>query len=91
MQQHPDPAAYPILVLSISELDSVPETVDDDELFETILDKLEPWAGEEGEGGYVLVVLAAESAAEGHTGKGKGRVKPGLGWLLWRWRRIPRK
>lgn len=89
-QQHPEPVAYPVLVLCMSELDSVPDTISDDELFEAVLDKLDPLAGEEGSGGYVLIVLAVEN--EGSlSGKGKARTRPGVGWWLWKWRRVPRK
>lgn len=90
LQKHPEPVDHPILVLCMSELDSVPESVGDDELFETVLDKLEPWAGEEGERGYVLIVLAAEVDGD-KKGKDKARSRPGVGWWLWRWRRVPRQ
>jgi hypothetical protein len=47
---------------------------------------MEPWVGEEGEGGYVLTVLAADERISGDT-----RTWPGVGWWVWKYRRIPRK
>jgi hypothetical protein len=97
---HPGPAAHPIVVVSLPALGAISPSVSDDELFQLALDKLDPYVGEGGKGGYVLVVLAAEdnsehtSAGEGMkkiSGKGKGRSKPGVAWWMWRWKRVPRR
>ncbi|WVW81631.1 hypothetical protein I302_103626 [Kwoniella bestiolae CBS 10118] len=86
---HPPPVNHNILVLSLSHVGSAPPTLSNDELFNVLLRRLEPWVGEEGEGGYVLVVLADE---DDHMVKGKEKRKlPGIGWWVWRWKRLPRK
>lgn len=59
--------------------------INNDELFDTLLRRLEPWVGEEGNGGYVLIVLAADDGESG------GRTWPGVGWWVWKWKSIPRK
>jgi hypothetical protein len=87
-QVHPAPLAHPIVVVSLSDLHNQPSDVSDDELFQSSLEKLEPYVGEEGKGGYILVVLAAEENIEG---KGKRRSKPGVAWWIWRWKRVPYK
>ncbi|WWC97213.1 hypothetical protein V866_004092 [Kwoniella sp. B9012] len=85
---HPSPIHHNILVLSLSHVSNAPPTLSNDELFNVLLKRLEPWVGEEGEGGYVLVVLADENNA----GKDKEKRKlPGIGWWVWRWKRLPRK
>lgn len=87
-QIHPAPLPHPIIAVSLSDLYDQPADVSDDELFQSSLEKLEPYVGEEGKGGYVLVVLAAE---EDLGGKGKRRSKPGVAWWIWRWKRVPYK
>ncbi|WWC85640.1 uncharacterized protein L201_000506 [Kwoniella dendrophila CBS 6074] len=87
---HPPPVNHNILVLSLSHVSSAPPTLSNDELFNIVLRRLEPWVGEEGEGGYVLIILADE---EGNI-KGKEketRKLPGITWWVWRWKRLPRK
>ena len=84
LQLHPAPLIHPVLVLSLSEIALVPPATSNDELFEVLLRRLEPWVGEQGEGGYILVVLAAQ-------GNAKGKTMPGVGWWAWKWRKIPRK
>lgn len=74
----------------MAEIRNVPATVNDDELFETILYKLESWVKAEAMGGYVLIVLAVEETGD-KNGKGKGRIQPGVAWWLMRWRRVPRE
>ena len=77
-------------MISLSALSSVPSSVSDDEVFEDLMRRSEPWVGEEGEGGYVLVVLSAQRGGEG-KGEGKERESGGVrGWVR-RWRRLPRK
>ncbi|KAL1409632.1 hypothetical protein Q8F55_003628 [Vanrija albida] len=89
MQNHPPPLAnLPVLVLNLSALAAVPMPVTNDVLLATVLRRLEPWAGDEGDAGYTLIVLAAEEDA---LGKGKRRALPGVSWWIWNWRRIPRK
>lgn len=87
LESHPEPFVYPILVLNLAALTSVPAEVSNDELLDLMLKRLEPWVGEDGEGGYCLVVLAAED----DHGKGKARALPGVAWWLTHWRRIPRR
>jgi hypothetical protein len=82
LTQHPAPVPYPILALSLSRAGEAAGLIRHDKLFELLLSRLEPWVGEEGEGGYVLIVLAADG--------GRGGL-PGARWWAWRWRRIPRK
>lgn len=82
LESHPG-AHGPLLVLNLAAVSHVTPAVSNDELLEVLLNRLEPWAGEEGEGAYCLVVLAAEGS--GH------RPLPGLAWWAWHWRRIPRK
>ena len=84
LQLHPPPLIHPILVFSLSELALVPSANSNDDVFKVLLRRLEPWVGEQGEGGYILVVLAAQGTA-------KGRAMPGVGWWAWKWRKIPRK
>ncbi|OCF59805.1 hypothetical protein L486_02478 [Kwoniella mangroviensis CBS 10435] len=85
---HPSPIHHNILVLSLSHVSNAPPTLSNDELFNVLLKRLEPWVGEEGEGGYVLIVLADED----HSGKEKEkRNLPGIAWWVWRWKRLPRK
>ncbi|WVF66294.1 hypothetical protein IAT40_001034 [Kwoniella sp. CBS 6097] len=92
---HPAPVSHNILVLSISHISSAPPTLTNDELFNIVLRRLEPWVGEEGEGGYVLVIMADEYGGDQHVaGKGKAkemRKLPGYAWWVWRWKRLPRK
>ncbi|WVQ93915.1 hypothetical protein IAU59_000993 [Kwoniella sp. CBS 9459] len=92
---HPAPVPHNILVLSLSHISSAPPTLTNDELFGIVLRRLEPWVGEEGDGGYVLVILADEDAPGPYSdvkGKGKERRKlPGYAWWVWRWKRLPRK
>ncbi|GMK54253.1 hypothetical protein CspeluHIS016_0108390 [Cutaneotrichosporon spelunceum] len=71
LENHPQPYPYPLLVLNLAAVSHV------------LLSRLEPWAGEDGEGAYCLVVLAAEG--------GGSRKLPGVAWWIWHWRRIPRK
>ncbi|WVQ76476.1 hypothetical protein IAR50_006144 [Cryptococcus sp. DSM 104548] len=89
---HPHPAPYAILVLSLPGIASAPPSLSNDELFHAILQRLEPWVGEEGEGGYVLVIMS-DTAAEpqGATGAAGARKMPGVAWWVWKWKRIPRK
>ena len=87
LQQHPPPEPYPVLVASLAQISGISPMINNDELFDTLLRKLEPWVGEEGEGGYVLVVLAADDGSS-HAG---ARKWPGVGWWVWKWKRIPRK
>lgn len=95
LENHPAPLVHPLLVLNLAAVSHVPGHISNDELLEVLLRRLEPWVGEEGEGGYCLIVLAAEDAKEGPNmkvgGKSKGRPLPGVAWWLWHWRRIPRK
>lgn len=86
LHRHPSPAAHPILVVSLAQISGISPLINNDELFDTLLRKLEPWVGEEGEGGYVLVVLAADRARDEGA-----RQWPGVGWWVWRWKRIPKK
>jgi hypothetical protein len=98
---HPGPAAHPIVVVSLPALGAIWPSVSDDQLFELALKNLDPYVGEEGKGGYVLVVLAAEeddsedisvgNDIKKTSGKGKGRSKPGVAWWIWRWKRVPRR
>lgn len=90
MSNHPPPLAnLPLLVLNLAALAAVPTPVTNDVLLATVLRRLEPWVGDEGEAGYTLIVLAAEEdAASSH---GKRRALPGVTWWIWNWRRIPRK
>ncbi|WWC57970.1 uncharacterized protein I303_100505 [Kwoniella dejecticola CBS 10117] len=95
---HPPPVQHNVLVLSLAHVSLAPPTLSNDELFSILLRRLEPWVGEEAEGGYVLVVLAAEdslaSPGSGLNGKGKEKERrklPGIGWWVWRWKRLPRK
>lgn len=85
-QLHPEPASYPILVLSLSDIINISPLITNDELFDVLLRRLEPWVGEEGQGGYILVVFAADDKA-----KSTERTWPSLAWWVWRWKRIPRK
>jgi hypothetical protein len=78
------------MVMTMAELNHVPVAVTDDELFETILHKLESWVREKAEDGYVLIIFATENAGDS-SGKGKGRMQPGVAWWLMRWRRVPRQ
>lgn len=96
LENHPAPANYPLLVLNLAAIANVPAFVGNDELLEIVLRRLEPWVGEEGEGGYCLIVFAAEDtplnmAKEGPAHTKKGRALPGVAWWLWHWRRIPKK
>lgn len=91
LENHPAPAAHPLLVLNLAAATAVPAHVGNDELLELLLHRLEPWVGEQGEGGYCLIVLAAERAEMEIGGSKKGRALPGVAWWLWHWRRIPRK
>ncbi|WRT63479.1 uncharacterized protein IL334_000384 [Kwoniella shivajii] len=89
---HPPPVGHNILVLSLSHISSAPPTLSNDELFAIVLRRLEPWVGEEGEGGYVLVVLADENANGTSSLKGKEKRRlPGIAWWVWKWKRLPRK
>ncbi|KAK4685204.1 hypothetical protein P7C73_g4952, partial [Tremellales sp. Uapishka_1] len=83
LASHPAPHPCPILVLSLSALGSYPADATNDELFSVLLSRLEPWVGEEGEGGYVLIVLAAEGEQK--------RNMPGVGWWVWKWKRLARR
>ncbi|WWC66983.1 uncharacterized protein I206_100890 [Kwoniella pini CBS 10737] len=80
-----------MLVLSLSHVSSAPPTLSNDELFNIILRRLEPWVGEEGEGGYVLVVLAADDPVGGNGMEKERRKLPGIGWWVWKCKRLPRK
>jgi len=91
---HPEPLPYPTNVISLSDFESRQGT--NDEIFKQALEKLDSLIGE-GEG-YVLIVLAAESATLGrHRGDGvsdKGiekRIDPGLAWWLAKWKSVPHK
>ena len=86
LRSHSSPAPYPILVFSLSEINTISPIITNDELFDVLLRRLEPWVGEEAEGGYVLVVLAADD-----RGGKTERSWPGVGWWVWKWKRIPRK
>jgi len=87
LENHPAPLAHPLLVLDLAALTQVPVSISNEELLATLLRRLEPWVGEEGEGGYCLIVLSAEDPDV----KGRTRTLPGVGWWIWHWRRIPRK
>ena len=87
LQQHPPPEPYPVLVVSLAQISGISPVINNDELFDTLSRKLEPWVGEEGEGGYVLVVLAVDDGSS-HAG---ARKWPGVGWWVWKWKSIPRK
>lgn len=89
LENHPPPLEHPLLVLDLAELTSVPQSVSNDELLSALLRRLEPWVGEEDDGAYCLVILAADD--RDMPGKGKARSLPGVAWWLWNWRRIPRK
>lgn len=89
LENHPPPLEHPLLVLDLAQLTSVPSTVSNDELLAALLRRLEPWVGEEDDGAYCLVILAADDSDL--PGKGKARSLPGVTWWLWNWRRIPRK
>jgi len=91
---HSEPLSYPTIVISLSDLESRQGT--NDEIFNQALEKLDSLIVE-GEG-YVLIVLAAESAGLGRqSGDGGGdkgmnkRVDPGLGWWLAKWKSVPHK
>ncbi|KAK8845315.1 hypothetical protein IAR55_006028 [Kwoniella newhampshirensis] len=89
---HPTPIPNHMLVLSIAHINRAPPTINNDELFDILLRRLEPWVGEEGEGGYVMVILAAESPEVNAKGKDKETRKlPGIAWWVWKWKRIPRR
>jgi hypothetical protein len=81
---HPSPAPYPIIVLSLGNLSLVSRTVTNKELLDSILGSLRPWVREDEKAGYVLVVLAAE-------GLDGGRKWPGVAWWVWTWKRLPGK
>jgi len=85
LHSHPDPVEHPILILDLKAIDGISPMINNDELFDTLLRRLEPWVGEEGNGGYVLIVLAADDGESG------GRTWPGVGWWVWKWKSIPRK
>lgn len=85
LENHPAPLAHPLLVLDLASLTSVPSSISNDELLPTLLRRLEPWVGEDDDGGYCLIVLAAEDT------DGRARGLPGVAWWMWHWRRIPRK
>ncbi|KAK1926317.1 Rho GTPase activation protein [Papiliotrema laurentii] len=80
------PSPQPILVLTLSRINDISPLITNDELFDVLLRRLEPWVGEEGERGYVLVVLAAD---QGEVES--GRKWPNMGWWAWKWKTIPRK
>lgn len=86
LRQHPEPLNHHVLVLSLSQISTVSPLITNDELFDVLLRRMEPWVGEEGEGGYVLTILAADERISGDT-----RRWPGVGWWVWKYRRIPRK
>ncbi|WVQ80980.1 hypothetical protein IAT38_003087 [Cryptococcus sp. DSM 104549] len=104
---HPSSDAHHILVVSLAHISSAPPTLSNEDLFQIILRRLEPWVGEEGEGGYVLVIFADEGGVppKGSTDSEDGekrpaakakaepqqRKLPGVAWWVWRWKRIPRK
>lgn len=79
---HPD-SDQSIIIFSLAALASLPESLSDDDLLTGLLDRCQPWVGEEGDKGYVLVILAAEGEA--------GDRARGSGFWVWRWRRIPRR
>lgn len=83
-QALPSRARDPTLILSLAQVAQAPTSISNDELLSLLLRRLESWVGEEGEGGYVLVVLAT-------IGDEKRRAMPGLGWWAWNWRQILRK
>ncbi|CAK9786260.1 hypothetical protein CC85DRAFT_285756 [Cutaneotrichosporon oleaginosum] len=83
LEQHGQAANGPLLVLNLAAISHVPLAISNDELLEVLLRRLEPWVGEDGEGAYSLIVLAAEGDGD--------RPLPGVAWWLWHWRRIPRK
>lgn len=87
LENHPEPFVTPLIVLNLAALTAVPTAVTNDRLLDLMLLRLEPWVGEEGEGGYSLVVLAAEEDGAKET----SRALPGVAWWLLNWRRIPRK
>ena len=89
-QTHPEPIPYPILVLSLPVLSGVPAAVTDAELFEYLLRRLDPWVGEEGQGGYVLVILAAVGDDD-EPKDGTGRTWPSLAWWTWMLKTMPRR
>jgi hypothetical protein len=86
MHSHQVPSPQPILVLTLSRINDISPLITNDELFDVLLRRLEPWVGEEGERGYVLVVLAAD---QGEVES--GRKWPNMGWWAWKWKTIPRK
>lgn len=89
LENHPPPLEHPLLVLDLAELTSVPASITNDEVLSALLRRLEPWVGEDDDGAYCLVILAADD--RDMPGKGKARSLPGVAWWLWNWRRIPRK
>jgi hypothetical protein len=89
---HPSPLHYPIITIALSDLAARTET--NDELFNEVLEKLDPLIAE----GYVLVVLAAGSSpglsrrASDAEWKGKEKMRdPGFGWWLSKWRSVPHR
>jgi hypothetical protein len=92
---HPEPLPYPVVTISLSDIRASSSSISNDEVFQEVLEKLDPYMGEE----YVLVVLAAESIpmVDGNEdsvtiqGKERGRSDPGLGWWLSKWRGLPHK
>lgn len=93
---HPPPVPHNILIVSLAHVPSAPQTLSNDELFQIVLRRLEPWVGEEGEGGYVLIILSAERSLEEKMAfddkyKAEARKLPGVAWWIWKWKRLPRK
>ncbi|OXG44027.1 hypothetical protein C359_01133 [Cryptococcus neoformans Bt120] len=93
---HPPPVPHNILIVSLAHVPSAPPTLSNDELFQIVLRRLEPWVGEEGEGGYVLIILSAEGLLGGKMAfdvkhKAEARKLPGVAWWIWKWKRLPHK
>ncbi|WVO17653.1 hypothetical protein L204_105350 [Cryptococcus depauperatus] len=81
---HPPPTPYSMLVVSLADIAATPATVSNDDIFQTILSRLEPLVGEEGDGKYVLIVMATD-------GKDGRRRMPSMAWWVWKWKRIPHR
>jgi hypothetical protein len=90
---HPETLPYPVVTISLSDIRNSSSSKSNDEVFQEVLGKLDPYVGAE----YVLVVLAAESIpmVDGNedsvTMKERRRSDPGLGWWLSKWSGLPHR